>query len=66
MELSHIESSILAISIWLCSRRTKGGDYMSKEQKIYSLVGQAVCKAFGILALNGAFLGMFALWLLGY
>lgn len=39
---------------------------MSKKQKIYCKVGQVVCETLGILSLNAIFIGMFALWLLGY
>jgi hypothetical protein len=37
---------------------------MSKEQKIYCKVGEIFLKTITVLALNGVFIGMFALWLL--
>lgn len=39
---------------------------MDRKQRIYQKVGQVVCEGLGILALNAVFIGMFALWLLGY
>lgn len=39
---------------------------MDRKQKIYCKIGQVVCEGLGILALNAVFIGMFALWLLGY
>lgn len=39
---------------------------MDRKQKIYQKIGQVVCEGLGILALNAVFIGMFALWLLGY
>lgn len=39
---------------------------MTRKQKIYCKVGQVVCEGLGILAINAVFIGMLALWLLGY
>lgn len=37
---------------------------MSKRQKIYQKVGQAVCECLGILAINATFLTMLAIYLM--
>ena len=34
---------------------------MSKRQKIYQKVGQAVCEGLAIIALNAVFIGMLAI-----
>lgn len=36
---------------------------MSKEQKIYCKVGQAICEGLGCLAVSTVFLGMFLLYI---
>lgn len=39
---------------------------MSKEQKIYCKIGEIFSKTITILAIDGFFIGMFVLWILGY
>lgn len=37
---------------------------MSKKQKIYCKIGQAVCEILAITALDAVFIGMFAIYLM--
>lgn len=37
-----------------------------KMRKVYEKVGEIFLKTITVLALDGAFISMFALWLLGY
>ena len=37
---------------------------MSKKQKIYQKVGQAVCESLAIIGLNAIFIGMLAIYLM--
>lgn len=37
---------------------------MDRKQKIYCKIGQVVCEGLGILALNAAFIGMLAIYLM--
>ena len=37
---------------------------MSKKQKIYYKIGQAVCEGLAIIALNAVFIGMLAVYLM--
>lgn len=36
---------------------------MSREQKIYCKIGQAVCEGLGCIAVSAVFLGMFLLYI---
>lgn len=37
---------------------------MSKKQKIYCKIGEAVCEGLAIIALNAVFIGMLAIYLM--